>query len=136
MPIPPGIHKKVINLIRRKVKSEVYEILYSFYCHQWFIVAKKDGNLCIIHNLTPLNVITVHDLQKPSLIYLYVEQCSARSTYLGLDLFVGYDHHMLVKESRDYTTFDTPLGTIYLMVLPQGWTGLVSIFYNNIIFIL
>ena len=55
---------------------------------------------------------------------------------MGLDLFIGYDHRTLAEESRDYTTFDTPLGTMRLTVLPQGWTGSVGIFHNDIVFIL
>jgi len=136
LPIPPGICKKVIELIRRKVNSGVYETSYSSYCHQWFTVAKKDRSLCIVHNLIPLNVITVHDSQELPLVYLYAEQCSARSIYSELDLFIEYDYHTLAEESRDYTTFDTPLDTMCLTVLPQGWTGLVSIFHNDIAFIL
>ena len=136
LPISPGIHEKVIELIRKKVNSGVYETLYSSYCHQWFTVLKKDGNLRIVHNLTPLNNITVYDSQEPPLVYLYAEQCSARSIYSGLDLFVGYDHRTLAKESRDYTTFNTPLGTMCLTVLPQGWTGSAGIFHNDVAFIL
>jgi len=135
LPIPLGIYEKVIELIRRKVDSGVYETSYSSYRHQWFTVAKKDESLHIVHNLTPLNAITVRDSQEPPLVYLYAEQCSARSIYLGLDLFVGYDYHMLAEESRNYTTFDTPLGTMCLIVLPQGWTGSVGIFHNDIAFI-
>jgi len=134
--IPLGIREKVIELIRRKVDSGVYKTSYSSYRHQWFTVAKKNRSLCIVHNLTPLNAITVHDSQEPLLIYLYAEQCSVRSIYSGLDLFIGYDYCTLAEESRDYTTFDTPLGTIRLTVLPQGWTGSVGIFHNDIVFIL
>jgi len=136
LPIPPGIREKVIELIKRKVNSGVYETSYSSYCHQWFTVAKKDRSLCIVHNLTPLNAITVRDSQEPPLVYLYAEQYSARSIYSELDLFVGYDHCMLAEEFRDYTTFDTPLGTMRLTVLPQDWTGSVGIFHNDVAFIL
>ena len=108
---------------------------YSSYCHQWFTVAKKDRNICIVHNLTLLNAITIYDTQEPPLVYLYAEQCSVCSNF-GLDLFVGYDHQTLVEESRDYTIFDTPLGTMQLTVLPQGWTGSVGIFHSNLAFIL
>jgi len=83
-----------------------------------------------------VTAITVYDSQEPPLVYLYAEQCSARSIYSKLDLFIGYDHRMLTEESRDYTTFDTPLGTMCLTVLPQGWTGSVGIFHNNVAFIL
>ena len=75
LPIPPGIREKVIELIRKKVNSGMYETLYSLYRHQWFTVAKKDENLYIVHNLTLLNAITICDSQEPPLIYLYTEQC-------------------------------------------------------------
>lgn len=45
LPIPPGICEKVIDLIRKKVESGVYEPSYGSYYHQWFTVAKKDGNI-------------------------------------------------------------------------------------------
>ncbi|KAF8629695.1 hypothetical protein AX17_005585, partial [Amanita inopinata Kibby_2008] len=70
LPIPPGICNKVINLIRRKVESGVYKLSYSSYRHQWFTVAKKDGNVQIIHNLMPLNAVTVRDSQEPPLVQL------------------------------------------------------------------
>jgi len=136
LPIPPGIREKVIELVRKKVESGVYEPSYSSYRHQWFTVAKKDGNVCIVHNLTPFNAVTIRDSQEPPLVYLYAEQCAAQAIYSGLDLFVGYDHRTLAEESRDYTTFDTPLGTMQLMVLPQGWMGSVGIFHNDVAFIL
>jgi len=120
LPIPLGIREKVIELIRKKIDLGVYEPSYSSYRHQWFTVAKKDRNIRIVHNLTPLNAVTIRDTQELPLVYLYAEQCSAHSIYSGLDLFVGYNHRTLAEESRDYTTFDTPLGTMQLTVLPQG----------------
>lgn len=136
LPIPPGICEKVIKLIQQKIELGVYEPSYSSYRHQWFMVAKKDGNIRIVHNLTLLNAVTIRDSQEPPLVYLYAEQCAARGIYSGLDLFVGYDHWTLAEESRDYTTFNTPMGTIRLTVLPQGWTGSVGIFHNDVAFIL
>ena len=99
-------------------------------------MAKKDGRVRIVHNLGPLNEVTVKDAAQPPLIDQYTEQCSARSIYTALDLFVGYDHRTTHPDSRDVTTFDTPLGTHRLTVLPQGWTGSLSIFYNDVAFIL
>ena len=136
LPIPPGIHKKIINLIWKKVEFRVYEPSYSSYRHQWFIVAKKNGNVHIVHNLTLLNTITIQDSQELSLVYLYVEQCSAQSIYSGLDLFVEYNHCTLAEKSRDYTTFDTLLSTMCLTVLLQGWTESIGIFNNDVAFIL
>ena len=98
-------------------------------------MAKKDGSLHIVHNFTLLKAITVCDSQEPPLVYLYAEQCSARSIYSELDLFVGYGHCTLAEKSRDYTIFNTSLGTMHLTVLPQGWTGSVGIFHNDVAFI-
>ena len=53
-----------------------------------------------------------------------------------MDLFVGYDHRALAEHSRDLTTFQTPLGTFHLTVLPQGWTDSPAVFQNDVAFIL
>ncbi|KAJ3884212.1 hypothetical protein GG344DRAFT_26077, partial [Lentinula edodes] len=43
LPIPPGIRDKVIQLVREKVASGLYEPSNSSYRSQWFVVAKSDG---------------------------------------------------------------------------------------------
>ena len=53
-----------------------------------------------------------------------------------MDLFVGYDHRALAEQSRDLTTFQTPLGTFRLTVLPQGWTDSPAVFQNDVAFVL
>jgi hypothetical protein len=53
-----------------------------------------------------------------------------------MDLFVRFDHHALAEDSRNLMTFQTPLGTFHLMVLPQGWTDSPAIFQNDVAFIL
>ncbi|KAF8815135.1 hypothetical protein BYT27DRAFT_7080709, partial [Phlegmacium glaucopus] len=42
LPIPPAIREEVINLIKKKVATGIYEPSNSSYRHQWFCVAKKD----------------------------------------------------------------------------------------------
>jgi len=53
-----------------------------------------------------------------------------------MDLFIGFNHHALAEESHNITTFQTPLGTFHLTVLPQGWTDSLVIFQNDVAFIL
>ena len=53
-----------------------------------------------------------------------------------MDLFVGFDHPALAEESCDLTTFQTPLGTFQLTILPQGWTDSPPVFQNDVAFIL
>jgi hypothetical protein len=53
-----------------------------------------------------------------------------------LDLYIGYDERLIAESSRDYTTFQTPFGTLWLVTLPMGWTNSVLIFHNDVTFIL
>src|ERR1700677_4844347 len=52
------------------------------------------------------------------------------------DLFVGYNERLIAESSRDYTTFQTPFGTLRLVTLPMGRINLVLIFHDNVTFIL
>ncbi|KAG2738246.1 hypothetical protein P692DRAFT_20759185, partial [Suillus brevipes Sb2] len=58
-PIPPGIRDEVIALIKSKIASGVYEASNSSYQSRWFCVAKKNGSVRIVHDLQPLNAVTV-----------------------------------------------------------------------------
>ena len=56
--------------------------------------------------------------------------------YSMLDLFVGYNHRTLDVTSRDLTIIQSPIGTMRLTHLPQGWTNTGVIFHEDITFIL
>ncbi|TEB20715.1 hypothetical protein FA13DRAFT_1644310, partial [Coprinellus micaceus] len=57
--IAPSMQEDVVRLIKAKVSSGTYEPSTSSYRHQWFCVAKKDGGVRIVHNLGPLNQVTI-----------------------------------------------------------------------------
>jgi hypothetical protein len=135
-PIPPGIRDEVVKLIKSKIASGVYEASNSSYQSRWFCVAKKNGSVRIVHDLQPLNAVTVKDAASMPYVELFAEQSAGRSIYTMMDLFVGFDHRALAEESRDLTTFQTPLGTFRLTVLPQGWTDSPAVFQNDVAFIL
>ena len=135
-PIPPGIHDNVIKLIKSKITSGVYEPSNSSYQSCWFCVAKKNGSIRIVHNLQPLNAVTIKDAATLPYVEHFAEQSAARSIYTMMDLFVGYDHRALAEQSRDLTTFQTPLRTFHLTVLPQGWIDSPAVFQNDVAFIL
>src|SRR5882724_2724975 len=66
IPIPPGIYDEVIKIIKEKIKIGVYERSNSSYWSKWFCVLKKDGkSLRIVHDLQPLNEVTIQDLGAP-----------------------------------------------------------------------
>ena len=136
LPIPPGILEEVIKLFREKVAAGVYESSDASYRSRWFCVKKKSGALRIVHDLQPLNAVTIRNAGLPPDPEQIIASMAGRSCYTVLDLFVGYDHRTLDEVSRDLTTVSTPVGTQRLTCMPQGWTGAVAIFHGDIVFIL
>lgn len=60
IPIPPGILDEVIKIIKDKIASGVYKLSNSSYCLRWFCVVKKNSNsLHLVHDLQPLNTVTI-----------------------------------------------------------------------------
>jgi hypothetical protein len=135
-PISPGLRDELVAIIKAKIASGVYEPSNSSYQSMWFWVEKKNGKLRIVHDLQPLNSVTVKDAATLPYVELFAEQSTGRSIYTMMDLFVGFDHRALAEESRDLTTFQTPLGTLRLTVLPMGWSDSPAVFQNDVAFIL
>jgi hypothetical protein len=66
IPIPPAIFNDVIKIIKGKIEGGVYEPSNASYRSRWFCVVKKDGkSLQLIHDLQPLNAVTVKDAALP-----------------------------------------------------------------------
>jgi hypothetical protein len=121
IPIPPGIYDHIVEMIKIKIQSSVYDPSNSSYQSCWFCVLKKDKKLLrIMHDLQPLNAVTVKDSGVLPMIEQYAEFFRGRGCYGMFDLFVSYDQRALAQESRDLTTFQTPLGTYRLTSIPKG----------------
>ena len=137
LPIPPGNYDKIVEIIRDKIAAGVYEDSNSSYRSRWFCVLKKDGKaLRIVHDLRPLNQVTVQDVAVPPLTEQYAEGFAARACYGLLDLFVSFDQRTLDERCRDLTTFQTPLGTKRLTSVPMGYTNATQIMHGDVSFIL
>ena len=126
----------VIDLIKKKIAAGVYEPSDTSYCSRWFCVKKKNGSLRIVHNLQPLNAVTIRNAAVPPFVDQFVEGMAAHSCYSMLDLYVGYDHRVLDVSSHDLTPFQTPLGAYRCTVLPMGATNTVAIFHRDVTFLL
>ncbi|KAF9463545.1 hypothetical protein BDZ94DRAFT_1297757 [Collybia nuda] len=71
IPIPPGIYNDVLEIVREKIAAGVYEQSNLSYRSRWFTVLRKGGGkLCIVHDLQPLNAVTICDSGMPP----YTEQ--------------------------------------------------------------
>jgi hypothetical protein len=136
LPIPPGILEDVIKIFREKLATGVYECSDASYRLRWFCVKKKNGALRLVHDLQPLNAVTIRNSGVPPIPDQIIKAMAGRACYSILDLFVSYDHRTLDISSRDLTTVQSPVGTVRLTCLPQGWTGAMPIFHGDVVFIL
>jgi len=136
LPIPPGLLEEVIKIFREKLAAGVYEHSDASYRSRWFCVKKKNGAPRIVHDLQPLNAVTLRNSGVPPIADQIIESMAGRSCYTMLDLYSGYDQRSLDIASRDLTTIQSPIGAIRKTVVPQGWTGAVAIFHGDVTFIL
>ena len=136
LPIPPGMLEDVIKLFKEKITAGVYEPSDASYRSRWFCVKKKNSSLRLVHDLQPLNAVTIRNAGVPPIPNQIIESMAGRSCYSVLNLLVGYDHRTLDEALRDLTTIQSPIGTKRLTCLPQGWTGAVTIFHSDVVFIL
>ena len=136
-PIPRGILNEVVKIIEDKWRSGVYEPSSSSYNSRWFCVIKKDGkSLRLVHSLEPLNAVTIRNAAMPPYTDIVAEDFAGRSIYTTLDLYVSFDQRQLHEKSRDMTTFNTPLGSFRLTVLPMGWTNSPAVLQGDVTHIL
>jgi len=136
IPIPPGIRDKVIELLKHKINAGVYKPSQSAYRSRWFCVLKKNGKLCIVHDLQPLNKVTIRDAGLPPIVDDFIEPFAGRQCYTVFDLFWGFDARKVHPQSRDLTAFLMPLGLLRLTSLPMGYTNSPAEFQKCMSFIL
>jgi hypothetical protein len=128
---------EVICIIKEKISSGVYEPSTAEYYSRWFCVVKKDGKLLhLVHDLQPLNVVTICNVSVPPFVEHLVESFTGYAVYGMMDLYSGYDQRVLHEESCDLTTFGMPLGPHRLTTLPQGHANVVQVYQGDTAFIL
>ncbi|KAK4699582.1 hypothetical protein P7C70_g6678, partial [Phenoliferia sp. Uapishka_3] len=136
LPIPLAAREKIIETFKSRMKEGLYERSTSAYSGRRFVVAKKDGKYRIVHDLQPLNAVTIRDAGLPPIMEDFVEDFTGRSCLGLMDILGGFDQRELADESRDLTTFQTPLGPVRLTRLPQGGTTSVAEFQRIMVHIL
>ena len=126
-----------MQILRDRKAAGVYEPSQASYRSPWFCVAKKEpGKVRLVHDLQPLNAVTIRSAGLPPKLDEFVEPFAGSSCYTVLDLYSGYDGRKLDPKSRDLTTFSSPLGLLRLTCMPQGFTNSVTEFQDCMTFIL
>jgi len=136
IPIPESIKQEYIELVRERIKTGLYEQSTSSYSSPVFCVMKHNGKLRIVHDLQPMNKVTIKDAGIPPSPEDFVEAFSGRTCYGLGDIMGGYDERELAYESRPLTTFETPLGRLQLTRIPQGATNSVAVYQAQMMWIL
>ena len=136
IPIPPGIMPKVLEVLKLKIAAGVYEQSQSSYRSRWFVILKKNGKLRIVHDLQPLNKVTIRDAGLVPIIDDFVEGFAGRQCYTVFDLFWGFDARKIHPRSRGLTAFMTPLGLLQITSLPTGFTNSPAEFQKCMVMVL
>ena len=137
IPIPPLSWDQAIQIIKDHIASGVYELSATAYRSRWFCMIKQDGKtLRLVHDLQPLNAVTIRDSSVPPFKEHLAESFSGYTVYGMMDLFTGYDQRPLYMDSQDMTAFNSPLGPHHLTTLPMGHTNAVQIYQADMAFIL
>ena len=98
---------------------------------------KKDRkSLQLVHNLQPLNKVTIGNSMVPPIMEVFAESFAGHGCYGSLDLFVSFDQRSLDERSRDLTTFQTPLGAKRLTCVLMGYTNATQIMHGDVTHIL
>ena len=81
----------MISYVKAKVDSAIYKPLNTPYRSNWFPVPKKDGMIRMVHNLQPLNGVTIWDSAVPPFTDQTAEDFGGRGCYGMLDLYVAFN---------------------------------------------
>lgn len=92
----------VIAALWKRINAGVYEPCQSAYRSNWFCVVKKNGKLCIVHDLQELNGVFIRDAGTLPIIDEFVERFGGSVCYTVLDPFSRFDAQTLhAKSYRD-----------------------------------
>ena len=115
--------------MKEQMESGKYEPSCALYQSTFFVVEKKGGALQIVHDLQPLNAVTICDATLPPRVDDMIESFSGWVIYGLFDLKSGYDSRILAPQSRDLTSFYMEgMGLLRLTWLPQGHMNSIAEF--------
>ena len=108
------------------MESGKYKPSCTSYQSTFFMVEKKGGALRIVHDLWPLNAVTICNASLPPQVDDMIKSFLGWAIYGLFDLKSGYDSRILAPQSQDLTSFYVEgIGLLRLTWLPQGHTNSV-----------
>jgi hypothetical protein len=117
-----------VEILQERLKHGILERSEGPYAARFFLVKKKNGKQRLIQDVRNLNAVTIKDAHIPPNLDDLVDRLSGYPIYTLLDAFSGYDQIPIDRTSRDLTAIGTPLGTLRMTILPQGYTNSPAIY--------
>ncbi len=97
--LPQSRCEEVIRIMKEQMSSGKYEPSSASYQSTFFAVEKKGGALQVVHDLQPLNAVTVRDATLPLHVDNMIESFAGHAVYGLFNLKLGYDSHILATIS-------------------------------------
>jgi hypothetical protein len=85
-PYTAGLCDKYIELLKERIRIGLYKPSQSSYQLTHFCVQKKNGVLQMVHDLQPLNTISIHNASIPPILDEFVESFAGCKIYTVLDI--------------------------------------------------
>ena len=91
--------------MKEQMASRKYEPSSASYQLTFFTVEKKGEMLRVIHDLQPLNAVTIRDVMLLPRVDSMIESFAGQAVYRLFDLKSGYNSRILLPFSQDLTSF-------------------------------
>src|SRR5258708_8525445 len=92
----PQAHREVTWIMKEQMSSGKYEPSSASYHSTFFAVEKKGGDLRVVHDLQPLNAVTVRDATLPPPIHNMIYIFSAQPIYGLFNFNSAYANPLLL----------------------------------------
>ena len=129
--VPKAVEEPMTELLRNQEAAGNLEPSRGSYRSRVFVVAKPTGGLRVVHDLQPLNAVSVRDSMLPPNINDFAESFVGYSVYGVIDLYSGYHQRTLHEISRPLTACHTTIGNMQLTSLPMGYTNSMQEFQRT-----
>lgn len=131
MKLPEIVKREMTQMLIQQKLAGNLEDTRGSYRSRIFAVKKHSGGLRIVHDLQPLNEVSVADASLPPNIGDFAESFVGYSCMGTFDLLSGFYQRVLAESSRALTACNTPIGNLQLKRLPVGYTNSMQEFQRT-----
>jgi hypothetical protein len=129
--IPDAIVDEITAMLENQIANGNLEESTSSYRSRVFAVQKPKGGYRVVHDLQPLNEVSIQDSLLPPNVTEFAESFMGHAIYGTMDLYSGYHHRTVHVDSRPLTACQTLNKNVQLTSLPMGYTNSMQEFQRS-----